>query len=74
MKLFEKIAEFFRKNESYSLYDFQIEDYEIRFKELNDQILLDIGNYIKKKISRNLKVLKVQKINYLKGMQNYVIL
>ena len=51
MKIFEKIAEFFRKKEFYSFDDFQIENYEIRFKELNDQILLDIGNYIKKKHS-----------------------
>jgi|GEM_PF-6559373 len=53
MKIFEKIAEFFRKKEFYSLDDFQIENYEIRFKELNDQILLNIGNYIKKNIQES---------------------
>ena len=53
MKIFEKILEFFRKKEFYSIDDFQIENYEIRFKELNEQILFDIKNYVKKNIQES---------------------
>ncbi|TQI71154.1 hypothetical protein JM79_2080 [Gramella sp. Hel_I_59] len=58
MNIIEKIKEFFRKKEYIEIQDFDLKKYDVRFKEIDEEKLIDISSYIKKhlKNSNNLKV------------------
>jgi len=58
MNIIEKIKEFFRKKEYIEIQDFDLKKYDVRFKEIDEEKLIDISYYIKKhlKNSNNLKV------------------
>ncbi len=58
MNIIEKIKEFFRKKEYIEIQDFDLKKYDVRFKEIDEEKLIDISSYLKKhlKNSNNLKV------------------
>ncbi len=50
MTLIQKIKTFFVKNDFGSWKNFRCDRYEIVFRKLDNEVLLDIGNYIKKNL------------------------
>jgi hypothetical protein len=47
MTLIQKIKSYFKKYEFYSWKEFSWDDYNLKFRDLTDEMLLDIGSYIK---------------------------
>jgi hypothetical protein len=58
MNIIEKIKEFFRKKEYIEIKDFDLKKFDVRFKEIDEEKLIDISSYIRKHLnnSNNLKV------------------
>ena len=65
MNIIEKIKEFFRKKEYIEIKDFDLKKFDVRFKEIDEEKLIDISSYIKShlKNSNNLKVREALNVN-----------
>ncbi|RZJ34431.1 MAG: hypothetical protein EOO51_09490 [Flavobacterium sp.] len=53
MHLIKKIKSYFLKYEFSSWKDFQWDNYEISFREINDDVLLEIGIFLKKNLNES---------------------
>lgn len=56
MKLIQKIKTFFIKNDFGSWKNFRWDRYEIVFNQVNDDILLDIGSYIRANLNQSRQI------------------
>ncbi|HEX9980988.1 MAG TPA: hypothetical protein VGB50_10545 [Flavobacterium sp.] len=53
MNLIQKIKSYFVKNEFGSWRNFNSDGYDLKFKSIDDETLLDIGSYIKKNLEES---------------------
>jgi len=51
MNLIQKIKSYFIKNQFYAWKDFQWEKYDLKFTNLNEEILVEIGSFIKNNLN-----------------------
>ncbi|HEX8269045.1 MAG TPA: hypothetical protein VF581_04060 [Flavobacterium sp.] len=56
MNLIRKIKSYFVKHEWHSWKDFHWDNYDLKFKSLDEETLLDIGNYIKHNLKESQQI------------------